>query len=154
MSSLTESDKRERLVGKKVEFRLLDEEGKEVYSASVEPKTKKVDLVGWVDRYKKSEERVSLGFISFQHVGRIEFFYYENEPETLYIGHDNEKGRTFAVVEFGDAKRLLSLAMKVSNNKNVVGQYTKNRIDKRFKKYKDENKRLKEELASKETEQI
>ncbi len=144
MSELSESDKRERLVGKKVEFRILDDDDKTIYSAKVEPRTKNVEMAGWIDRYKKSDNRVSLGKISFSHVGRIEFFYYENEPETLYIGHDNKKGRTFSEVTYHDAKKLLSLVMKVANNRNVLGQYTKDRVDKRFKKYKDENKRLKE----------
>ncbi len=143
MSELNESDKRERLVGKKVEFRLLDKDGKIIYEAKVEPKTKNVNLVGWIDRYNKSGERVSLGSVSFPHVGRIELFYYKNAPERLFIGHDNARGRTFAEVDQGEAKRLFGLASKAMNYKSVSGQYSKIRVDKRMKKYKDEIRRLK-----------
>lgn len=147
MSSLTESDKRERLVGKKVEFRLLDEDNKEIYSASVEPRTKKVDLVGWIDRYKKSEERVSLGFLHVNHVGRIELFYYTNEPETLYLGHDNEHGRTFGQFSRHDAKRLFGLGAKAMQHLSVSGEYSKRKVDKRLKRYKEEIKRLKSQIG-------
>ncbi len=148
MSEVTESDKRERIVGRKVEFRILDEEDNEVYSAKVEPRTKGVKMAGWIDRYKKSEGRVSLGSLSFQHLGRIELFYYLNEPETLYIGHDNKKGRTFSRFQHGDAKRLFGLSSKAMQHLGASGQYSKKVVDKRIKKYREQIKELEEKLAS------
>ena len=141
-AELSESDKRNILRGSKVKFQLLDKDNKPVYEAEVSPRSKEVKLGGYLDRYKENPDRVSLGSISFKHVGKLTAFYYITEPETLYIGRTHKDERAYDTIGDDDAKRMWSWMMKIANYKNIIGQYTSKKIRKRIKRYKDENREL------------
>lgn len=138
---VTTKDKREYFSADQLEI-TFGKNGKEVYTIS--GKTERI--VSFVDRYEGKENTIRFGSLSFPHLGRISFWAYKNEPERVFIGHDNKGNRTFAELNPSDMKKLHSIIMKIRNHVGHVGQYAPKAVDKRWKKLEDRNRQLEEEL--------
>jgi len=71
----------------------------------------------------------------------LEFFYYKNAPEVVYMGN----GKNFVRIDRYIVKELWSGVLRLAHHFSMIGHYTPKAIGKRIKEYRARIKMLEEQ---------
>ena len=91
---------------------------------------------------RKNPNKVSVASTTIPYIGRLEVYYYKDNPEVTVLGLWTYDGHKYHwVAEPYKTKELWRFMLKLAHRKNIIGQYTTKAVNKRIKRLK---KRLKE----------
>ena len=126
------------------EVQIIGKKGNKIIDTTILKATKSGNYI-WKEKLGAGDvnpdKRVVMR-VNFQHAGKIEIYYYVNEPDRLWIA--TKSG--FSELTKHNVKIMWSGIVKTAHMTDLIGQYTKKATDKRWNKYKDAKRELRRRM--------